>query len=892
MYMFMFLFIFIRICSSALQRLPSISLNEQSSIGTSIYDLRRVYSSKTSIQFSFLSDSSSHNSFFILDSLTGHISIKRMIDREELCQTHTCNCQRCLLTLEIIASSQTIDILSLDILIENINDNPPKFPLSIFIIRLNENTDLGHTASFPAATDLDSQDRLEYRLVPYNQTADEDLFQTFAIINLQTENQLGLRLLKNLDREQRTSYQMKVLATDGEHTGQLILDIQIVDANDNVPKFEHEQYHIKLREDTPINAEILHIHAYDQDEGLNALINYTLITDSPSLSFPFVINTSTGIVQLVQALDYEYETKYHFNIRARDNGPDAVSVYAQVQVDVIDVNDCSPEIEFILPDMHLNKKIFVIEEEKDLQTRLFHLSVSDKDSFQTKINLKLLTYNHLFQLNEQYNDLYSLILIGRLDREQQEDYELIFQAIDQPFESALTTEKSLTIHLLDINDSPPILDSYPTPININENNPTNIQLIQFHARDFDAPNTSNSLLTFSLLPSNDSRFFHIDSQLGILSVGNISFDYESKSQYNLILNISDHGTHPKRLETLQSIVIHINNLNDNSPQFEHEQYSFQILENAPVGTMIGQIKAFDADIDTILHYELIEHENLFSIDLLTGHLFTKALFDYETNSTYNFHAIVKDNDDLHSSRVPITIELIDINDNPPIIKTVSTISIPTEFLTTNLSKPIVLTTIIASDRDAGANGNLTYAIIDGNQNRYFRINNRNGTITNNVQHIPQGQHRLLIKVCDQGNLFEKCSTTNLHIQIGDETNEYFVSNENENKNLMIDENLLTNQIFLVIIISSIFTLVISITMGILCAICCKQKRYHHRSSELLQSTDADKLLSTNNQVRTKKNYVIGEISLVFCFVRKLLVKKVLTCKCISFNLVNVNLFLF
>ena len=433
MILFLLFFILIKPIHTSIQRLPSISLNEQSSIGTSIYDLTRIYpsSSNNLIKFSFLSDSSPHNSFFIIDSLTGRISIKRMIDREELCQTHTCNCERCLLTLEIIASSHIIDILSLDIIIENINDNSPIFPVSTFQIRLSENTDIGHIVSFPSATDLDYQDRLEYRIVPFNESDKDILLELFSIVNLQTENQLGLRLLKSLDREKRNFYKIKILATDGQHTGQLLLDIQILDSNDNVPKFEHEQYQIKLREDTPINTKILHIHAYDHDEGLNALINYTIIANNPSSSFPFEINVTTGIIQLIHPLDYEYETHYHFNIRARDNGPDAVSVYSQIQIDVLDVNDNPPDIDLILPDNDLYKNIVYIEEEKEINTRLFHLSVSDKDSINDKILLKLLTYENLFQLNEQYNDLYNLVIIGRLDREQQEEYKLIFEATDQ-----------------------------------------------------------------------------------------------------------------------------------------------------------------------------------------------------------------------------------------------------------------------------------------------------------------------------------------------------------------------------------------------------------------------------------------------------------------------------
>jgi protocadherin alpha len=359
-----------------------------------------------------------------------------MIDREELCQTHICNCERCILTLEIIASSQTVDILSLDITIENINDNRPTFPVSTFQIRLSENTDINHISSFPSATDLDYQDRIEYRIVTLNENKDDDLFQTFAIVDLHTENQLGLRLLKSLDRETRSSYQMKILATDGQLTGQLILNIQILDSNDNVPKFEHDQYHIKVKEDTPIGTNILHIHADDNDEGLNALINYTIITNIPLSSFPFEINVTSGIIKLIHSLDYEQETNYRFNIRARDNGPDAINVYTQIQIDILDVNDCPPDIDFILPDadpskIDPRKHSFYIEEEQPINKRLFHLSVSDKDSINDKIILKLLTFNHLFQLNEQYNDLYSLSVIGRLDREQQEEYRLAFEARDQ-----------------------------------------------------------------------------------------------------------------------------------------------------------------------------------------------------------------------------------------------------------------------------------------------------------------------------------------------------------------------------------------------------------------------------------------------------------------------------
>ena len=38
-----------------------------------------------------------------------------------------------------------------------------------------------------------------------------------------------------------------------------------------------------------------------------------------------------------------------------------------------------------------------------------------------------------------------------------------------------------------------------------------------------------------------------------------------------------------------SVVIYINNLNDNAPVFNIEQYSFELEENVPIGTLVGNI---------------------------------------------------------------------------------------------------------------------------------------------------------------------------------------------------------------------------------------------------------------------------------------------------------------
>jgi hypothetical protein len=170
------------------------------------------------------------------------------------------------------------------------------------------------------------------------------------------------------------------------------------------------------------------------------------------------------------------------------------------------------------------------------------------------------------------------------------------------------------------------------------------------------------------------------------------------------------------------------------------------------------------------------------------------------------------------------------------------------------------------------NGNLTYLIIDGNQYEYFQINLFNGSIYSQSNNLPQGHHRLTIKVCDQGEPIPKCSITVINIKIGETIDKLYytaslnteeLSNKIHIKEYPIEqETILTREMILVVIISTILTLVFSITTGILIAFFCKQKRcrHLHRSSlkkpcELLQSTDADKLLTTTTTT-TKVSYII------------------------------------
>ena len=51
-----------------------------------------------------------------------------------------------------------------------------------------------------------------------------------------------------------------------------------------------------------------------------------------------------------------------------------------------------------------------------------------------------------------------------------------------------------------------------------------------------------------------------------------------------------------QLSDTASLVLHVNNINDNSPEFLNDSYSFTVKVNASIGTLVGFVSAVDNDL--------------------------------------------------------------------------------------------------------------------------------------------------------------------------------------------------------------------------------------------------------------------------------------------------------
>lgn len=111
-------------------------------------------------------------------------------------------------------------------------------------------------------------------------------------------------------------------------------------------------------------------------------------------------------------------------------------------------------------------------------------------------------------------------------------------------------------------------------------------------------------------------------------------------------------------------------VNDNTPMFSQTNYSGEVDENLPSGTIVLTVEASDGDVysGVSITYQIAGETSGFYIDSSSGDIFTSQPLDAETNSLYQLMVIASDNDGSspQTSSILVTISVLDVNDYPPV----------------------------------------------------------------------------------------------------------------------------------------------------------------------------------------------------------------------------------
>ncbi|NXF29814.1 CELR3 protein, partial [Nyctibius bracteatus] len=502
---------------------------------------------------------------FLVNLTTGQLSLSQQLDYETIKQFE----------VEVEASDGGQPSLSAKALVVvhvlDVNDNPPEFNQAAYDIFVLENLQKGSPIYTFSVTDKDEVGTKLDGTILVNGYVDRETKEKYELLLVASDNGVPQRQVM----QRNTLFficnfllfiNLSVWAFSESwfspvtHQNFTYVSVQVLDVNDNPPRFTKAQYSASVRVATAKEGvSVLSVSATDLDIGNNSVISYSLMNHSDD----FRINNRTGEITLSNNLDHiTTDTVVTLIVIAADHGVPQLTSNGKVTVRVNDINDNPPVFSPLI-----QTKLSVPENAASLDLGVF--SATDLD---TGVNA-LISYSlqddfaGVFHINSSTGKLTTK---KSLDREMMDSYELKIIATDsgKPPRSASLL---LSITVEDVNDNPPVFPQKSYSVTVKENEPPHV-ILSATATDEDIG--YNAVIHYTIIGETSSF------RVGELS-GNITtlqpLDYESRSQYTFILKAFNPGE-PYLQDTANItdmdllFLVTVEDVNEEGPIFDKPSY--------------------------------------------------------------------------------------------------------------------------------------------------------------------------------------------------------------------------------------------------------------------------------------------------------------------------------
>ncbi|CAG9785812.1 unnamed protein product [Diatraea saccharalis] len=451
----------------------------------------------------------------------------------------------------------------------------------------------------------------------------------------------------------------------------------------------------------------------------------------------------TGVIRTVAQLDRETTGTYLLNVAATNERSSLDQT--QVQIILEDVNDNAPE--FGTSSVRVS-----VAESASIGSVVYAAKATDADEGRNgQVTYHLVSAtgpSNTFAVNSQHG---LVTILRSLDYENLVRHTLVISAKDGGSPS-LSGNLTLVVDVQDVNDNPPLFEHDAYSSNVLESEAVNTKILEIQAVDKDTGN--NARITYRIISDNNasSEFFKVQPSTGWVYLAK-PLDRETTAHHRMTITATDNGLPP--LSASATLVINVLDANDNDPEFSKPAYEFRVEENEKAGAFVGKIAATDIDLgeNSVVRYSLFPTNTSFNINSVTGIITTKEVLDREFKSSYALFAEAKDQGSLpKSSRVPITIQITDVNDNSPEIidPREDVVSVREE------QQPgAEVARVKAFDRDNGINASVTYSILnerDMDGYGVFVIDSITGVIKTStvLDHEERSIYRLTVAATDGG----------------------------------------------------------------------------------------------------------------------------------------------
>ncbi|XP_030251952.1 protocadherin gamma-A11-like isoform X40 [Sparus aurata] len=562
----------------------------------------------------------------------GELTVADRIDREELCEEKA----SCILKHELVLENP-LELHRISLHIQDVNDNSPQFKEGLINIEIHELADRGARFVIEEAHDAD---------VGQNSVQQYSLKNNDNFILAANGNTIHLILDKELDREKKQEINLLLTALDGgspQRSGTVVIHVTVLDANDNEPVFSQAVYKASLPENSPVDTVVVTVSATDADEGINGDVTYEFGHVTENVKKMFSIDSKSGEIRVIGAVDYESTTSYEIRVKAKDGL--GLSSYAKTIISITDVNDNAPVVK-------LKSLTNPIPEDTTAGTEVGIINVQDRDSERNRQVRCSIQQGAPFKLVPSIKNYYSLVTTGQLDRELVSEYNITITATDEG-SPPLSSSKTVQLSVADVNDNPPVFEEQSYSAYVSENNKPGSTLCSVTARDPDW--RQNGTVIYSLLPGEVngapvSSYVSVNGDTGVIHAVR-SFDYEQFRSFKVQVMARDNGSPP--LSSNVTVSVFVSDVNDNSPQILYpapEGNSFMtelVPKAAHGGSLVSKVIAVDADSgqNAWLSYEIVKSTDpgLFTIGVHSGEIRTQRDISESDSMKQNLIVAVKDN---------------------------------------------------------------------------------------------------------------------------------------------------------------------------------------------------------------------------------------------------------
>ncbi|KAK2849135.1 hypothetical protein Q5P01_008969 [Channa striata] len=634
--------------------------------------------------------------------------------------------------------------------VTDVNDNAPVIYLKTLNNPIPENVSPGAEVGIINVQDIDAgknkqvhcsiQQNVPFKLVP------------------SIKNYYSLVTTGQLDRELVSDYNITIIATDEGSpplSSSKTVQLSVADINDNSPVFEEQSYSAYVTENNKAGSTLCSVTARDPDWRQNGTVIYSLLpgeVNGAPVSSYLSVNGDTGVIHAVRSFDYEQFRSFKIHVMARDNGSPPLSSNVTVSVFISDVNDNCPQILYPAPEGNsfMTELVPKAAHGGSLVSKVIAVDADSGQNAWLSYHIVKSTDPGLFTIGVHSGEIRTQQDISESDSMKQN----LVVAVKDNGQPSLSATCSMLLLISDnLAEVPELKD-----ISYDEKNSklTSYLIIALVS-------VSTFFLTFIIiilgvrycrrrkprllfdgavaipsayLPPNYADVdgtgtlrstYNYDAYL---TTGSRTSDFKFVSSYNdntlpadqtLRKSPSDFADPFEHLETsvevdlvlenpleLHRISLHIQDVNDNSPQFNDNLIEMEIRESADKGNRFSIEEAHDADVgqNAVQRYILQKNDNfILAVDSNKVELVLENTLDREKQKELNLLLTALDGGSpQRSGTVVIHVTVLDANDNAPVFSQ----AIYKASLPENSPVGTIVMTVSATDADEGVNGDVTY----------------------------------------------------------------------------------------------------------------------------------------------------------------------------------------